>query len=213
MSLKSLLRFLAVILVSAPLTSFAQSDKKALEVLDAMSKVYQNYGSYSVTFNYSTGNGRPARGEAHVKDQKFRLKMADQEIMSDGKVMATFLKESNEVTLQDYAPEEIGDLNPTRIYLAYKKGYKNTYIGETRANGKTYDNVRLVPTASNAPISKVELKIDRETKLIAGWKIFGRGKDITSFDVIDSKANPALPDQSFVFNSKNFPGAEVVDLR
>ncbi len=192
---------------------YAQDDKRALTILDAMSKRYQALSSYKVAFTYAAPGGRPAKGEATVKGEKFLLKMADQEILNDGKVMATFLKESNEVTLQDYDPEEIGDLSPARVYLAYKKGYKNTFIGETKANGRTYENVRLTPVNSSSPVSRIELTIDKDDKSIKGWKIFAKGNETTGFEVTDFSTNPAVSDSEFVFSSRNFPGAEVVDLR
>jgi len=205
-----------ILLLTLPFSIYrasAQDDKKAAAILDAMSRRYQALSSYKVSFTYAAAGERPAKGEATVKGEKFRLKMADQEILNDGKIMATFLKESNEVTLQDYDPEEIGDLSPTRIYLAYKKGYKNTFIGETKANGRTYENVRLTPVKANSQVGRIELMIDKDDKSIKGWKIFAKGSETTSFEVTDFRTNPVVNDGEFAFASKNFPGAEVVDLR
>lgn len=206
----------SILLLTLPFSIYrasAQDDKKAAAILDAMSRRYQALSSYKVSFTYAAAGERPAKGEATVKGEKFRLKMADQEILNDGKIMATFLKESNEVTLQDYDPEEIGDLSPTRIYLAYKKGYKNTFIGETKANGRTYENVRLTPVKTNSQVGRIELMIDKDDKSIKGWKIFAKGSETTSFEVTDFRTNPVVNDGEFAFASKNFPGAEVVDLR
>jgi outer membrane lipoprotein-sorting protein len=205
--------FLFGLLLTFPAVTNAQDEKKALAILDAMSKRYQTYASYQASFTYSAGTGRPAVGEAIVKGQKFKLRMADQEILTDGKVMATFMKESNEVTIQDYDAEELGDLSPTRIYLAYKKGYKNSFLGETKSNGRTYENIRLTPVASNSQISKVELKIDKEDKSIKGWKIYSKGSEATSFEITEFKTGISLPDSGFTFAPKNYPGAEVIDLR
>lgn len=212
-SVRSIFLLLLLTLPFSIFNASAQDDKKAATILDAMSKRYQALSSYKVTFTYAAAGGRPAKGEATVKGEKFRLKMADQEILNDGKVMATFLKESNEVTLQDYDSEEIGDLSPTRIYLAYKKGYKNTFIGETKANGRTYENIRMTPSKANSQVSRIELMIDKEDKSIKGWKIFAKGSETTNFEVTDFKVNPAVNEGEFAFASKNFPGAEVVDLR
>lgn len=211
MSVRYFLSLLFFLLLLIPVR--AQDEKKALAILDAMSNRYKANTSYKAIFTYSTAGGRPAKGEAIVKGQKFHLKMADQEILTDGKVMATFLKESNEITLQPYDEEEIGDLSPTRIYLAYKNGYKYAFLGETKANGRTYENVRLTPSAANSPITKVELKIDKTDKSIKGWKIYSKGNEATDFEVTDFKVNPATDDSAFTFNSRNFPGAEVIDLR
>lgn len=192
---------------------YAQDEKRALAVLDAMSNRYQSFTSYKATFTYSSQGGRPAQGEATVKGGKFYLKMADQEVLSDGKVLATYLKESNEVTLQDYNEDEIGDLSPTRIYRAYKQGYKYAFMGETQVNGRTYENVRLIPTASNSPISNVELQIDKADKSIKGWKIFSKGNESTQFTVTQFQSNIAVNDNLFTFDAKRFPGVEVIDLR
>ncbi len=214
--MQSIRLIFSILLLTLPFGIYkasAQDDKKAIAILDAMSRRYQALSSYKVSFTYAAAGGRPAKGEATVKGEKFRLKMADQEILNDGKIMATFLKESNEVTLQDYDPEEIGDLGPTRIYLAYKKGYKNTFIGETKANGRIYENVRLTPVKANSQVGRIELMIDKDDKSIKGWKIFAKGSETTSFEVTDFRTNPAVNDGEFAFASKNFPGAEVVDLR
>lgn len=213
MSTKRLITSLFLLFPLIPYAVTAQDDKRALATLDAMSKRYQAYTSYKAVFTYVSAGERPLKGEAIVKGQKFRLKMADQEIITDGKVMATFMKETNEVTLQEYDPEEIGDLSPARIYLAYKKGYKNTFTGETKVNGRIFENIRLTPTASTSAITAVELRIDKEDKSIRSWKIFAKGGETTRFDVTDFQANPAIADADFAFSSRNFPGAEVVDLR
>lgn len=191
----------------------AQDEKRALSILDEMSRRYQAYTSFKINFTYAPAGGRPAKGEAIVKGQKFRLKMADQEIVTDGKTIATYMPETNEVTLQAYDPQEIGDLSPARIYLAYKKGYKNAFTGETNANGQTFENIRLTPTGSSAPISRVELKIGKQDKAIKGWKVFAKGSDTMNFDVTGFQANPDPADADFTFSKKLFPGAEIVDLR
>lgn len=204
-----------LILLFAPFffTAHAQEEKRALSILDEMSNRYKGYTSFRASFTYATNGGRPAKGEAIVKGGKFHLKMADQEIISDGKILATYLKESNEVTVQDYDEEEIGDLSPTRIYMAYKKGYKYAFLGETQMGGRTYENVRLTPTASNSPVSKVELQIDKADKTIKGWKIFSKSKENTQFEVTQFQPNATVSDHVFTFNAQKFPGAEVIDLR
>src|SRR5690606_19235498 len=152
---------------------------------------------------------RPAQGEATVKGGKFYLKMADQEVLSDGKVLATYLKESNEVTLQDYNEDEIGDLSPTRIYRAYKQGYKYAFMGETQVNGRTYVNVRLTPTASNSPISKLQLQIDKADKTIRGWNMLYKGNESTQFAVTQFQSNIAVNDNLLTYGATRFPGVEL----
>ena len=39
------------------------------------------------------------------------------------KSMSTYLKESNELNVQDYDADSNGESNPTQIYSMYKQGY------------------------------------------------------------------------------------------
>jgi outer membrane lipoprotein-sorting protein len=102
----------------------AQNDKRAATILDGMGTKYKSMTSFRVAFTYTNEGASTKdsyRGEATVQGTKFRLKMAGQEIFNDGKVMTTYVKETNEATVNNYDPKDVGDVDPTRIYTAYKK--------------------------------------------------------------------------------------------
>ncbi|WAC10335.1 LolA family protein [Dyadobacter pollutisoli] len=191
----------------------AQGDKKSSAILEAMSDKYQKIKSFKAIFTYLPGGGKPLKGEATVKGTKFRLKMAGQEIFNDGKLMATYIKETNEVNLQDFDPAATGDLDPTKIYSAYKKGFKYVFLKERKEGNKSLEVVELTPTKKDSQISKVQIEVNKADKSINSWKIFQKNGQEVTYKVDQFQPDVNVADSYFAFNSKQYPGVEVVDLR
>ena len=191
----------------------AQGDKKSTAILEAMSNKYQKVKSFKAVFTYTPEGGKPLKGDATVKGTKFRLKMAGQEIFNDGKLMATYIKETNEVNLQDFDPSAGGDLDPTRIYSAYKKGFKYAFLQEKKEGTQTYEVVELTSTGKNSQVDKVQIQVNKADKSINSWKIFQKNGQKVTYKVEQFQPDVTVPDTYFTFNSKQFPGVEVVDLR
>lgn len=206
---------LSVVLFSGALltTARAQGDKKSTAILDAMSNKYQKIKSFKAVFTYTPDGGKPLKGDATVKGTKFRLKMAGQEIFNDGKLMATYIKETNEVNLQDFDPSAGGDLDPTRIYSAYKKGFKYAYLNEKKEGAKTFDVVELTSTGKNSQVDKVQIEVSKADNSINSWKIFQKNGQKVTYKVEQFQPDVTVADNFFTFNAKQFPGVEVVDLR
>ena len=197
----------------AALGAYAQGDKKSTAILDAMSNKYKSMQSFKATFTYLPEGGKPPRGDVTVKGAKFRLKMAGQEIFNDGTTMATYIKETNEVNLQDFDPNEVGDLNPTRIYTAYKKGFSYIFVQETREGGQVYEVVELSPTTKNSQVAKVQLIVNKNDKSIKSWRVTQKNGQRVTYKVDTFQPNVAVADTYFAFNTKQYPGVEVIDLR
>ncbi|QRR04211.1 outer membrane lipoprotein carrier protein LolA [Dyadobacter sandarakinus] len=191
----------------------AQGDKKSSEILEAMSARYQKIKSFKAVFTYKPTGEKPLKGEATVKGTKFRLKMAGQEIFNDGKLMATYIKETNEVNLQDFDPTQTGDLDPTKIYSAYKKGFKYKYLQEKKEGAKTLDVVELTSTNKNSQVDKVQIEVEKATRAISSWKIFQKNGQQVTYKVDQFQPDVKVADSYFAFNTKDYPGVEVVDLR
>lgn len=194
-------------------TAQAQGDKKSTAILDAMSNKYQKIKSFKAIFTYTPDGGKPLKGDATVKGTKFRLKMAGQEIFNDGKLMATYIKETNEVNLQDFDPSAGGDLDPTRIYSAYKKGFKYAYLQEKKEGAQTFNVVELTSTGKNSQVDKVQIQVNKADNSINSWKIFQKNGQKVTYKVEQFQPDVAVADNFFTFNAKQFPGVEVVDLR
>ena len=196
-------------------TLWAQTDKRAAVILDAMGNKYKSMTSFKVAFTYLNENNAKdnMKGEATVKGTKFRLKMAGQEIFNDGNLMTTYIKETNEATITNYDPKEVGDIDPTRIYTAYKKGYKYLFIEEKTEKGRAYEVVELSPEKKDSKVTKVQIKIDKKDKSVLSWKIVQKNGQRVSFKVDKLVPNVKVDEKFFAFDASKYPNVEVIDLR
>ncbi len=209
------MRKIVVVMMLMSCQLYSQTDKRAAAILDAMGNKYKTMTSFRVAFTYGDDvNAKDnMKGEATVKGTKFRLKMAGQEIFNDGKLMTTYIKETNEANVTNYDPKEIGDIDPTRIYTAYKKGYKYLFIEETTENGRSYEVVELSPEKKDSKVSKVQIKIDKKDKSVKSWKIVQRSGQRAVFKVDKLIPNVVVDEKFFAFDSAKYPNVEVIDLR
>lgn len=196
---------------------FAQYDPKALSILDAMSKKYKEIPGFKAKFSYSlmsdvTGVKETSEGEITVKGGKFILKLANQEIINNGTTVWTYVKESNEVNISDYQPDE-NDITPTKIYTMYKKGYKYFFVEEKTEAGKTFETVDLIPEEKKNQIFKVRIEVNKKDKTVKSWKIFEKNGNRYLYAVKLFTPETALPDNMFNFDKTKYKGVEVVDLR
>lgn len=204
---------MAAIFASVVAPASAQNQSKAATILDAMSKKYADMKSYKATFAFASEGGKNLKGDVTVKGEKFRLEMGGQEIFNDGKTMATYVKETNEVNLQESDPAELGDLNPTQIFTAHKKGYGREFIKQSREARKTYNLVELTPEGGYAKFAKVTMWIDAGDSSIKKWRILLSDGQQVTYTIDTFQPNPTVADSYFNFDKKKYPGVEVVDLR
>lgn len=198
------------------LPAFAQKDKRAQSILDAMSKKYKSLGSYQAAFTYASvgaGTKESYKGDLTVKNEKFRLLLGGQEVFTDGKTMATYIKESNEVNVQDYDASAKSELNPTQIYTIYKRGFDYKFLKEQKQGGRTLEVIELKPNRAKSPIATVQIAVDKADQSIRNWEILNKDGKRTTYTITKFTPNANVPDSYFVFDKTKHPGVEVVDLR
>lgn len=210
------IKLLVALLAAAIMTAQAQNDPKAGEILDAMSTKYKSIPAFKANFTYTLENQNSGikentSGNITVKNGKFYLKMGDQEVINNGSTVWTYLKESNEVNISDYEPEEDA-ITPTNIYTIYKKGYRYNYVEQKKEGGQMYDVIDLTPENKNNQIYKIRLMVNRKDQSIRSFKTFEKNGNrynylITNFTPVD------IDDKTFVFDKSKYRNVEVVDLR
>ncbi|GAB4006087.1 hypothetical protein GCM10028808_07320 [Spirosoma migulaei] len=196
--------------------ALAQKDKRAQGILDAMSKQYKSLKSYQAAFTYTSagaGAKESYKGDLTVKNEKFRLVLGGQEVFTDGKVMSTYIKESNEVNVQDYDASGNGELNPTQIYTIYKRGFDYKFLKEQKQGGRTLEVIELTPNRPKSPIATIQISVDKVDKSVRNWLIINKDGKKTSYTITKFTPNVNTPDSYFVFDKSKYPGVEVVDLR
>jgi outer membrane lipoprotein-sorting protein len=84
---------------------------------------------------------------------------------------------------------------------------------DVKRNGKTYQVVELTPIDKTKPFFKIVLEVDKATKVIMSTRVFEKNGNRYLYAISDIATSTAIPDDSFVFSAKKYPGVEVIDLR
>jgi outer membrane lipoprotein-sorting protein len=202
-------------------TLYAQTDAKAKKILDDVSAKTKNYTSINAEFSITIENKKNKTtdtqvGKITLKGSKYKLEVNNQTIISDSKTSWTILKDASEVQINSIeSKEKETGINPSNIFTMHEKGFKYEFVKEEKQkNGSIYQIVKLFPEdVKKKNYHSAVLTINKEKSQIVSIKILGKdGTDIT-YLVKNFNANASVPETIFVFNDKNYPGYEVIDLR
>jgi len=195
----------------------AQNDTKAKTILNAVSKKINSLKSAKANFalHLMSANGKTKqskKGTFYMKGPKYRISLADQEIICDNKTIWTFVKSANEVQVNNFNPNE-QTISPAKLFTNfYDKEYRSRYAGTRTVSGKACDIIELIPVSNGKQFSKVELAVDKSSTVVGG-NIYEKNGNQYRYEVSGFTPNASINDAQFTFDARKYPGVEVVDLR
>lgn len=215
--------FIVGVFFSSP--SWAQYDPKAKTILESAKARYSAIDYYRIKFTSSLENKAYNTKESYygsiiVQENRYHLILKNQEIINDGTTVWTYLKDAKEVNISNYEPDE-DDITPNKVYSLYEKGFKYAIEQENVAiEGGTYDKIRLSPTDTKVSYHTIFLFIKKNagvnTGAIKKWQIYEKNGNEITYSVYEFTKYPKVVTENpnyFYFDTKKYPGVEVVDLR
>ena len=207
-------KLFTALLVALSISLFAQ-DQVAKDVLDKLSKTTKSYKNIIVDFDFILENksqniNDKQTGRLEMQEDKFRLVIADQTIINDGKSQWVYLADMNEVQIMEHDPED-DMMSPNKLFTIYEKDYKYTYVGAESENGKRLQIIDLFPEESSAFI-KVNLAVDAAKNQLSRISIFDKNGGTYTYKINTFTTNSTNL-TPFTFNLSDYPGVEVIDLR
>ncbi|QSE97645.1 LolA family protein [Fulvivirga lutea] len=208
---------LAVVFGVFATASMAQYDENALAVLDAMSAKYKKIPAYSANItssliNETEGLNEKFSGKIAVKGEMYKLELEEQLVINNGTTVWTYLPDVNEVNIDNYNPED-DEMSPSKIYDAYKNGYKYVLLGEQNVNGVLCSEIDLIPNDRDAQFFKIKLFIAKSDNSLKSWTMFDKSGNKYKYSIKDFKQLNNAKDSDFTFNAADFPGVDIIDLR
>ena len=191
-----------------------QGDKKAKGILDELSAKTKSYSTIKADFSFTVTNKDnktdTQTGTLYLKGDKYKLEIKGQEIISDGKTVWTYLKDANEVQINNVDATATEGINPTTIFTMYEKGFKYKFDKEEG----TTQTINLYPTnPDKKKFHTVKLTVDKTKKQINGMKVSMKDGSTYTYNIKTFTPNTEIKDNLFVFDKKSHPGVEEVDLR
>lgn len=213
------MRTLIVIITAylAVLPAFTQQ-KEAKSVLDKTSEAFRKAGGVEVKFTVKIkAKGQQSNGllvgDISLKGEKFLLKTTDATTWFDGKTQWSYLTDSEEVNISNPTSDELQGINPYALLSMYEQGF-DYQMGQTRTyQGRSVYEVILTASDKRKEMSGIVLYVTKGTYqplYIIAELNNGSHTEIT---ITNYKEGLKFDDSLFVFDKKQYPRAEIIDLR
>ena len=180
--------YLLILALCLSTSMFAQKDKQAREVLDKTAAAMKDAGGIRAVF------GGTSNGTLLLKGEQFYLNSGGVQSWFDGKTQWSYLESSDEVNISTPTPEELQGINPYSLLSLYKSGYNYKYAGWN--TGNSFINLFVSKTYEPLYI-----------------KILQSNKTVNEIIVSSYQTHQPLDNESFRFDKRKYPNAEVIDLR
>lgn len=191
--------FLIFLLVSV-LRMDAQTPRS---ILDAVAAEYSKKGDTEIAFVMNNTNS----GVIRLSGQKFNIETEGVNMWFNGKTLWAYVKENGEVNVTNPTQNDIAKINPYAFVSMYKDGYSAAF-GQTSAS--TY-HIVLNATDAKKTFQQIDVYVDKANKRLESVKLTTRRTSM-SIDVKSYKYKK-FADAMFVFDKKQYPRVDVIDLR
>lgn len=188
------------------LVASAQNAAEARKVLDKTASVVGRKGGASASFKVSSAKVGDVSGSIAIKGSMFHARTPQAIVWYNGKTQWSYMKSTNEVNISTPTEAQKMKMNPYTFLTMYKSGYT---LGMTR-QGTSY-NVHMVAQNKTRSVQEVYLTINATTYIPTTVKM-REGQTWTTIAITNFKAQNQ-PTSTFTFKAKDFPSAEVIDLR
>jgi outer membrane lipoprotein carrier protein len=193
------------VIISVFLWVSAYGQNNSSELLKSIQAKYNSINTLSVNFTKSSGGKEDFSGKLYLKkDNKLRIELKNNTIITDGKTFWNYNKKENKVIINNYDPSEPSELSLNTFINDYPS--KSNLSSGEEGNFKT---LVLVPKTPELNFNRAELFINKDDlvdKVIIDSK---SGKAVITFS--DYKLNRNIPDSEFTYSPPE--GIKVIDLR
>ena len=196
-------------LLSGVLPAMAQ-ENEANALLDRMAEKFHRSKGVWIQYSVRSDEGS-SEGVIQVKGEKFLLKSPGMTTWFDGHTQWTYLEANDEVNISEPAPEELQTLSPFAWIGLYRQGYTLQMI----SNDKRASIIVMEATNPDAETQRVRLYVAHGKLCPTEIRMRRRYSDediIIKISACEADGKN-YPDSMFVFNKKEYPTAEIIDLR
>ena len=161
----------------------AQNAQQARTMLDKIAKTIGRSGGASASFTMSNGSGNVS-GTIYIKGKKFHARTSEAIVWYNGKTQWTYMKKNDEVNVSNPTQAQQQLMNPYTFINIYKSGYNLSM--KTKGNNQ-----------------EIHLVARDKKKHNQKW---------TTITIRNFSAKN-VSDNVFTFKAKDYPSAEIIDLR
>ena len=171
----------------------------------------KSHKNLEMAFNYQISqdgknSGKSEKGHAWLQGEAYKVEMADQQTISDGKTIWTYFVDADEVMVSN--ANEGADNTPLKLLTSLDENYVAT-LTNIDPNGLAtielanpqgqYQRVTLKINVAKAEIKSADIYVDDGSKVVV--------------TVEQMKFDQELGDKFFTFDTQKYPNVDVIDMR
>ena len=193
-------------MMAVAIGTYAQNAAQARKILDRTAAIVGSKGGATAQFTVTGPKTGTVSGTLAIKGNKFHVTTPKSTVWYNGKTQWSYLKATEEVNVSTPNEAQQMNMNPYRFINLYKSGYN---LGMTD-RGSSYW-VHLTAQSKSRSVQEVYILIDKKTHYPSTIKM--RHDNAWTTISVRNFTTRRLADSMFTFNAKDFPKAEVIDLR
>lgn len=202
-------------------TKAGDSDPAATTILEKLRKKYDAFNSLEADFTLEIQLPEQPKevqkGTLIRQGDKYKLDLATQSVISDGKALWLILHNNKEVQINNVPDPEEADgslLTPQALFNFYESGkYVYQFVNEFVENGKLVQIIEFKPLDKYAEYSKLRLVVDKKKNEMVNVTAFSKDGSRYIFSIGAFQPNKSYAANFFSFNKSKYPDYYVEDLR
>lgn len=137
----------------------------------------------------------------------YRVSVADQEVICDGKTVWQWNKTAREVAVTNMSTDDVDLMNPARLLKNYDKSFRAKYI-------RTDDGVALVDLQPRSARSfhKIRLFMNEKSGQLQRMEVHKYDSSREVYEITEFK-RASTPAAKFTFDPSQHVGVEIIDMR
>ena len=204
--MKKLTLFIASLFVM-----LAASAQNPNDVINHVVKSFRDPKNVELSFNYryvvdADTPSEELSGKAYLQGEAYKLILKEQETISDGTTIWSYLVDEAEVMVSDVT--EGSDNTPLKLFTTIDNNFKATAKG-TDAKGI----ITIDLTNPNGQYKRVTIKVDSKKETLKSMEIHADDGSKMVIDITGIKTNQSLENNFFTFDETAHPDVEIIDMR
>ena len=180
--------------------------ESAKSILDKAAATVSSPQGVEARFQIVSRQFGSTSGSIAIKGNKFQATTPQAIIWFDGKTQWAYMRQNDEVNISTPSEVELQAINPYNFINIYKKGFRLS----SKKVANSYE-VHLIAKDKSRHIQEMYIIVDQASYRPTHVKMKTNGKWSTI--IISGLKTTPLSDTIFKFNAKDYPKAEIIDLR
>lgn len=207
MKIKNIIVCIALVFAAQAVSAQNNAEKIIRVMVDQM----RSHKNVEMVFNYQISPdgktlGESEKGHAWLQGEAYKIEMTDQQTISDGKTIWSYLIDDEEVMVSNAS--EGTDNTPLKLLTSLDESYVATLSG---IDAKGIATIELANPKGQ--YKRVTMKVDTKKTELKSADIYLEDGNKFIIKVEEMKYDQKLDDKFFTFEEAKHPEVDVIDMR